>query len=101
MRANKKEQISVQDIRRDALAQGLDEKETRDLLDAMVKAGWLREAAIETRKGPGRHARRWEVSPLLHGGAGIAGIAEIGCGDAGDPISAIPAIPAPRRDIRT
>jgi hypothetical protein len=78
MRTNKKEQISVQDIRRDALAQGLDEKGTRDLIDVMVRAGWLREAAIETGKGPGRHAHRWEVNPLLYGGAGIAENAEIG-----------------------
>jgi hypothetical protein len=50
MRANKKEQISVQDIRRDALAQGLDEKETLALLGTMVKAGWLREVPIKKGK---------------------------------------------------
>jgi Protein of unknown function (DUF3987) len=76
MRANKRKQISVQDVRRDALAQSLDEKGTRDLLTTMVKAGWLRETAIKTGKGPGRHAHRWEVNPLLHRGAENAENAE-------------------------
>jgi hypothetical protein len=85
-------EVSVEDIRRDALAQSIDAQATIELIDALVKAGWLRKAPTEKR-GPGRHAHRWQINPLLWG-AEIAEIAEINPSGSERGISAIPAISA-------
>ena len=60
--ASKRTEISLMDARRDALAQSLDAEQTRYLLDALVKAGWLRHAMTETG---GRARHRWLVNPRL------------------------------------
>src|SRR5262249_42811403 len=39
--ANKRDEVSVMDIRRNALAQSLDAQETLDVIGTLVKAGWL------------------------------------------------------------
>jgi hypothetical protein len=52
-------EISVKDIRRDALAQSLDAKDTEDLLNGLVAAGWLKPKPIPKAEGPGRPAHRW------------------------------------------
>jgi hypothetical protein len=63
------------DIRREALSQRLDAKQTRSLLDSMVRAGWLK---LVTTKTAGRAIHRWHVNLLLFWGptAESAGSAE-------------------------
>jgi Protein of unknown function (DUF3987) len=62
IRANTKKEISVRDARRDALSQSLDADQTRELLDNLVKAGWLRKTSTQT---DGRTKHRWEVNGAL------------------------------------
>jgi hypothetical protein len=57
-------EVSVKDIRRDLFCHRLDEQQTRNLLDGLVRAGWLRQQ-VTRRNGPGRPTIRWEVNPLL------------------------------------
>jgi hypothetical protein len=74
IQAHRRSEISLQGIRRDALAQSLDADQTQQLLAALVKAGWLREITTPTA---GRSIRRWAVNPKLfaEGNAGSAGSA--------------------------
>jgi Protein of unknown function (DUF3987) len=69
IRANGKTEVSLEDIRRDALSQSLDAQQTRELLNGLVKTGWLH-AIVE--KTSGRPRRRWCVNPALQLGAGTA-----------------------------
>jgi hypothetical protein len=62
IRAHSKHEISLKDVRRDALSQSLDADQTEVLLHGLVKAGWLRETTTPTA---GRHIRRWQVNPML------------------------------------
>jgi hypothetical protein len=62
IKAYKKTEVSVMDIRRDALSQSLDADQTHSLLEGLVKAGWLRPRAELTG---GRSKRRWDVNPKL------------------------------------
>lgn len=64
IKANRKSEVSVRDIRRDALSQRLKASETTALLERLAKSGWLREATV-TVNGPGRPPRRWLVNPKL------------------------------------
>jgi hypothetical protein len=73
IKAHNKNEISVQDARREALSQRLDAKETEALLDSLVAAGWLRKITVPTA---GRHRVRWEVNPVLFVSAESAGSAE-------------------------
>ena len=66
LKANRAAEISVMDIRRDALAQALDAKETEKLLDGLTKAGWLKRKPIEPTGSAGRKAHRWSVNPALY-----------------------------------
>jgi len=61
IKANGRDEVSREEVRRDALGQSLDADQTQQLLDGLVKAGWLREIATKT---PGRTRRRWQVNPL-------------------------------------
>jgi Protein of unknown function (DUF3987)/Bifunctional DNA primase/polymerase, N-terminal/Primase C terminal 2 (PriCT-2) len=65
IRLQGKTEVSVKDIRRDALSGRLDEGKTIDLLDAMERGGWVRK--VTTGAGPkgGRKVHRWHVNPLL------------------------------------
>jgi hypothetical protein len=74
LKANHSTEISVKDIRRDALAQSLDAKDTEKLLDGLASAGWLRRKPAEQTGG--RPIRRWCVNPVLTSDAGTAGSAE-------------------------
>jgi Protein of unknown function (DUF3987) len=47
-RANRREEISILDIRREALAQSLDKEQTLAVITALEKSGWLRETTVET-----------------------------------------------------
>src|ERR1700730_18154141 len=58
--ARKKDEIALQDARRDALGQSLDADQTQDLLAKMEKAGWLR---MKTSRTTGRSKHRWDVNP--------------------------------------
>jgi hypothetical protein len=60
---NKRTEVSLMDIRRDALAQSFDAEQTRHFLEGLVRAGWLRrEKTIQTG---GRPLYRWQANPLL------------------------------------
>jgi hypothetical protein len=111
LRAERKDQVSIEDVRRDALQQSLNAEATTKLVEALVQGGWLRKAPIE-KSGRGRRARRWAVNPLLWAAtansnatageasseqtrpAEIAGIAEILPANSSEPIPAISAISA-------
>jgi Protein of unknown function (DUF3987) len=62
IRVNHCEQVSLKDIRREALGGALDAEETHDLLDRMETAGWLR---LDTTKTGGRPLHRWLANPKL------------------------------------
>jgi Protein of unknown function (DUF3987) len=74
IRAHSKTEVSLKDIRRNALSHSLDAEQTQELLDALVRAGWLRETTTPTA---GRSRRRWVVNLKLFEGesAGSAGSA--------------------------
>ncbi|MGZ3321348.1 MAG: DUF3987 domain-containing protein, partial [Xanthobacteraceae bacterium] len=63
---NRKPEVSLLDIRREALGRRLDAEQTRGLLDGLVRAGWL---TLVTTKTDGRAIHRWQVNPLLFSGA--------------------------------
>jgi hypothetical protein len=65
IRAKRKEEISLLDIRREALGRRVDAEQTRSLLDGLVRAGWLK---LVTTKTDGRAIHRWQVNPLLFSG---------------------------------
>jgi Protein of unknown function (DUF3987) len=75
IRKNHKTEVSREDIRRDALGQSLDADQVQDLIEGLVKVGWLRQVTIRT---PGRSRHRWTVNPKLfvNGATGSAGSAE-------------------------
>jgi len=66
IRTNRKPEVSLFDIRREALGRRLDAEQTRRLLDGLVRAGWLK---LVTTKTDGRAIHRWQVNPLLFSGA--------------------------------
>ena len=68
IRANEKTEVSIQDIRQDALGRRLDAEHTRSLLDGLVRAAWLR---LLTMKTGGRAVHRWQVNPQLLSGASL------------------------------
>jgi hypothetical protein len=69
IRATGLREVSLKDVRRDALSQSLNAEQTQALLDGLVKLRWLREVVIKKGTGPGRPARRWAVNPRLYAGA--------------------------------
>jgi Protein of unknown function (DUF3987)/Bifunctional DNA primase/polymerase, N-terminal len=66
IRTHGKAEVSLQDIRQDALGRRLDAEQTRSLLDGLVRAGWLK---LVTQKTAGRAVHRWQVNPQLFPGA--------------------------------
>jgi Protein of unknown function (DUF3987) len=58
--------ISIKDVRREALGQSLDATQTISLLEAMTRSGWMREKKAEIGPKGGRPARRWEANPALY-----------------------------------
>jgi hypothetical protein len=66
MRAKQKAEVSLLDIRREALGHQLNAEQTRSLLDGLVRAGWLK---LVTTKTDGRAIHRWQVNPQLFSGA--------------------------------
>jgi hypothetical protein len=57
-------EVSLKDLRRDALGHKLDAEQTLTLIEFLGRAGWLREIPSPVF-GPGRPARRWDVNPKL------------------------------------
>src|SRR5262249_54332037 len=68
IQTNRKPEVSLLDIRREALGRRLDAEQTRSLLDGLVRAGWLK---LVTTKPDGRAIHRWQVNPLLFSGAPV------------------------------
>ena len=62
LRAHRRTEVSREEVRVEALGKRLDADATQDLLDDLVKVGWLRARIVPTR---GRAARRWDVNPRL------------------------------------
>ena len=62
IRKTRKAEVSVLEIRREALGRGLDAEQTRNLLDGLVRAGWLK---LVTTKTDGRSIHRWQVNSML------------------------------------
>ena len=62
IRTSRKPEVSLLDIRREALGRRLDAEQTRGLLDGLVRAGWLK---LVTTKTEGRAIHRWQVNPQL------------------------------------
>jgi Protein of unknown function (DUF3987) len=66
---NRRAEVSLMDIRREALSQRFDAKQTRSLLDGLVRAGWLK---LVTTKTAGRAIHRWHINPQLFSGGPAA-----------------------------
>ena len=58
-------EISIKDIRRDALGSAPDAEQTLTMLAELERTGWLRETTIKTG---GRDKRRWAVNSKLFPG---------------------------------
>jgi hypothetical protein len=69
IRTNRKPEVSLLDIRREALGRRLDAEQTRSLLDGLARAGWLK---LVTTKTDGRPIHRWQVNPQLFSGAPVS-----------------------------
>ena len=67
LQAQRKTEVSREEVRRTALGRGLDADATEHLLAALVRAGWLR---LVTTATPGRYRRRWQVNPKLNDSTG-------------------------------
>jgi Protein of unknown function (DUF3987) len=96
IRAHRQTEVSLKDIRRDALGQKLDAEETGNLLSTMERSGWVRKKEVKTE---GRSAWRWEVNAKLYypyaESAESAGSHHSSAYNDGDPdLSALPALPA-------
>jgi hypothetical protein len=65
IRSNGKTEVSREDIRRDALGQSLDAKETDALLESLERSGWLKKATTKHGPGGGKPTVRWTVNPAL------------------------------------
>ena len=62
LQKNHTDEVSREDVRRDALGQSLDADQTQALIDRLVSAGWLRQVTTLT---PGRARHRWTVNAKL------------------------------------
>jgi hypothetical protein len=56
------DEVSREEIRREALGQKLDAEQTQDLLEGLEKTGWAKQEAIRT---PGRSRHRWTIKPKI------------------------------------
>jgi hypothetical protein len=65
IRAQRRIEISREDIRQHALGRKLDAEQTDELLAGISKGGWLQLVIPERSSKAGRPARRWLVNPAL------------------------------------
>ena len=70
LQANGRDQVSREDVRREALSRHLDAEEAQKVLDALERSGWLKKITTEAA---GRAKHRWLVNPKLFRGAGREG----------------------------
>ena len=97
VRAKRKpeDEIALVDIRREALAQSLDVKDTGTVVETLEETGWLKKLPVGETGG--RPLHRWQINPQLWG-AESAGSAEspptVGPDYAPDPLSALSALSA-------
>jgi Protein of unknown function (DUF3987) len=89
------DEVSLQDIRRNALGQSVDAEATTKLIDTLVRAGWLRQAP--TVKTGGHPLYRWLINPLLWA-AESAGSAESPTDGSEQALSALSALSAPTQE---
>lgn len=61
------EEVSREDIRREALGQAIDAGETDRVILRLEQGGVLRLASVMQGAKGGRAARRWSVNPALRG----------------------------------
>jgi hypothetical protein len=85
LRSSGHREVSLKDIRREALGGSIDVEQTRDLVARMVAAGWL--CAEPIVKTGGRPRERWIANPRLFEAAETAESAE-------SHLMAVPAVPA-------
>jgi 5S rRNA maturation endonuclease (ribonuclease M5) len=88
-------EVSLQDIRRNALGQSLDAEATTKLIDTLVRAGWLRQAP--TVKTGGHPLYHWLINPHLWA-AESAGSAESPRDGSEQALSALSALSAPTQE---
>jgi hypothetical protein len=93
IKARSKREVSLMEIRREALGQQLDAAQTEALLESLLHAGWLQKTTTPTA---GRALHRWIVNPAL--AAGSAASAESDSDGPGgcwpSPLPAVSALPA-------
>ena len=94
------ESLSLKDVRREALSQSIDAKQTADLMDGLERAGWVKKVTTETG---GRPAHRWKINERLFQDAGSAETAERGSITDATPgpatLPALSALPAGERGL--
>jgi hypothetical protein len=78
--SHRKTEVSLLDIRCEALGRRLDAKDTRSVLDDLVRAGWLK---LVTTATAGRAIHRWQVNPQLFSGATVSERSERSVREAG------------------
>src|SRR5262249_31806162 len=64
IRARRPKEISLQNVRMDALGRAVDEAGAKAVVDALVGAAWLRPKHADDIRRVGRPALRWEPNPL-------------------------------------
>jgi len=74
--ANRKNEVTSEGVRRDALGQRLDAADTETLLLGLEKAHWVKKLIERPDSRGGRPAKRWLVNPALHSTAETAETAE-------------------------
>jgi hypothetical protein len=70
IRAQRKSEVSLMGIRRHALNEQLDEKQTEDVLAHLEQAGWVRKHKKPSGPAGGKPVVRWEVNPILFSNPG-------------------------------
>ena len=76
VKANRKDEVSLRDVRRHALGERLDEEQTKQVLDGLERAGWLRRVTQAVGPKGGKPVIRWQVNPTLYSAAQTAETAE-------------------------
>ena len=62
IKANRRTQVSIKDVRRECFGGAFDADQTRDLLDRLVTAGWL---CLDRTDTGGRPRERWQANPKI------------------------------------
>jgi len=65
IRAQRKAEVSLMDIRRHALNERLDEEQTKAVLSDLERAGWVRKYEKPSGPAGGKPVVRWRVNPIL------------------------------------